>query len=179
MKLYTRQGDDGTTGLFGGTRVGKDHHRVCAYGEVDELNCSLGLAGAVCRDPQLLEKLRRLQADLFVVGSELANPQGQGATVAITEADIQQLERWIDSCSEAVEPLRSFILPGGGALAARLHYSRATCRRAERAVVVLTHTEPVRKEVLIYLNRLGDLLFAMARLANKLESIGDIPWQPR
>lgn len=177
MKLYTKQGDDGSTCLYGGARVGKDHPRVCAYGEVDELNSALGLSCAALRQGEILEGLRRVQSDLFVIGGELANPRGQGSVVAIGESDIRRLEQWIDACSDAVEPLRNFILPGGGEPAARLHLSRSVCRRAERAVVLLAHTEPVRGDVLVYLNRLGDLLFALARMLNHDAGIADIPWR--
>ena len=178
MKLYTKSGDDGFTGLFGGTRVPKCDVRVVAYGDVDEANAAIGVVIAGCQDAQILARLSAIQADLFVIGAELATPSGQKPPAAITNLQIAQLEKWIDqSCDETV-PLRSFVLPGGTATAAAMHLARTVCRRAERAAVLLAQNEQVRDEVLVYLNRLGDLLFAWARLKNHRSGVADIPWNP-
>jgi cob(I)alamin adenosyltransferase len=176
MPLYTKGGDKGETGLRGGGRVGKDHDRVMAYGVVDELNAAIGLAQAAGDDAQLTAQLQRIQEDLFVVGSELASEEGTEGATRIGPEAYEQLERWIDEACGQVPPLRSFILPGGSELAARLHAARAVCRRAECCAVRLTRGAAVSPDVLIYLNRLSDLLFALARLANKRAGIPEIPW---
>ncbi len=178
MKLYTRSGDDGSTGLFGGPRVSKCDARVAAYGEVDETNAAIGVALAGCIDMQIAGRLSEIQADLFVVGAELATPQGHKPPNAITDAQVTQLERWIDEASDETNPLRTFVLPGGTSLAAALHLARTVCRRAERAVVSLSQQEAISGPVVIYLNRLSDLLFAWARLANHRANVPDIPWIP-
>lgn len=179
MKLYTKVGDDGNTGLFGGPRVAKCDLRVCAYGEVDELNAAIGVALCGCEDAGIRDGLLVVQADLFVVGAELATAEGDRPAQTVVQAQIDQLERWIDAAGEQTPPLRNFILPGGTAGAAQLHHARAVCRRAERAVVRLSQDQEVRREVIIFLNRLGDLLFAWARLANARAGRADIPWKPR
>jgi cob(I)alamin adenosyltransferase len=177
VKLYTKTGDEGQTGLIGGQRVAKDHPRVSAYGGVDELNCALGWVIAAMPHPDLNSELQQIQDKLFVLGAELANPDSKVATPSISEADITLLESWIDKASDAVPPLRQFILPGGTEESARLHVARAVCRRAERDVVALSHAETVHESCLIYLNRLSDLLFAWARLANHQAGVDDIPWR--
>lgn len=177
MKLYTKRGDDGSTGLIGNSRVPKNHLRVIAYGEVDETNAAIGLAMVAWAEERWAERLRAIQSDLFVLGAELATPSGQTPGQGISEVQITQLERWIDAASDAVEPLRNFVLPGGTESAARLHLARTICRRAERAVVQLGQEERVRAEAVIYLNRLSDLLFAMARLANHQAGVPDVPWR--
>lgn len=177
MRLYTKGGDKGETGLIGGTRVPKDHLRVTAYGEVDELNAAVGWAVVACDDEDLLRQLQKIQAQLFVLGSELADPGSGKATPAITDGDTALLEGWIDSACDAVEPLRLFVLPGGTELAARLHLARAIGRRAERGVVSLSREEELRPGVIRYLNRLSDLLFAWARLANARANVADIVWK--
>jgi cob(I)alamin adenosyltransferase len=176
MKLYTKGGDDGTTGLFGGARVPKNHDRVIAYGEVDELNAALGVAMTQAHDETLVVRLRQIQSDLFVVGGELAAAAGQAALVSVGATHAEALEPWIDEACSAVPPLRNFILPGGTPLAAHLHLARAVCRRAERAVVALTQREAVNLNIVVYLNRLGDLLFAWAREANHRAGVADIDW---
>jgi|CXWL01.1.fsa_nt_gi cob(I)alamin adenosyltransferase len=178
MKLYTKSGDDGSTGLFGGPRVPKCDPRVAAYGEVDEINAAIGMALVGCNDPQIAQRLAEIQADLFVVGAELATPQGHRPPNAISESQIAQLEQWIDEACDETKPLRTFVLPGGTALAAALHLARTVCRRAERAVVSLSQEEAVSSTVVVYLNRLSDLLFAWARLANQRAGVADIPWNP-
>ncbi len=176
MKLYTKTGDDGDTGLIGGDRVRKDDPRVATYGDVDETNAAIGAAIAACRDDELAERLRQIQSDLFSIGTALATPDDGNATKAIAQARIQQLEAWIDAATAEVEPLTSFVLPGGSATAAALHLARAICRRAERAVVSLSHDQAVDTSVLVYLNRLSDLLFAAARLANHREGVAETRW---
>jgi len=176
MKLYTKRGDDGGTDLIGGRRVPKCDLRVTAYGEVDETNAAIGLAIAGCEHDATTEMLRRIQSDLFVLGAELATQNGQTPTQMISEAQVQQLERWIDDASGEMPSLKNFILPGGSETAARFHLSRAVCRRAERAVIGLSQTQPVGRPAIIYLNRLSDLLFALARCANRRACIDDVPW---
>ena len=183
MKLYTRTGDDGTTGLFGGKRVSKDNQRPEVYGTVDELNALLGHSACCCRFDELADILTRLQNELFVVAAELANPASgsrpAGRGPCIDADGVVELERTIDRISSDLPSLTQFILPGGSELAARLHHARAVCRRAERCAVRLTRDEPLGPHVLAYLNRLSDLLFAMARRANQLEGVEELPWSTR
>jgi cob(I)alamin adenosyltransferase len=176
MKLYTKRGDDGCTDLFGGTRVPKDDVRVWAYGEVDETNAAIGVSLSSLKDAEVSAILRQVQSELFVLGAELATPAGRESAVAIGDAEILRLEQSIDHATAEVAPLRNFILPGGNAGAAALHLARTVCRRAERAVVSLAGREPVRPAVIIYLNRLSDLLFALARLMNHRTGAADVPW---
>lgn len=178
MKLYTKHGDDGSTGLIGGTRVPKNNPRVAAYGDVDETNAAIGIVLAGCNDDQTVATLRRIQAELFVLGAELATPAGEQPRFRIGESHVKQLEQWIDAASAEVTPLRNFVLPCGTATAAGLHLARTVCRRAERAVVALAQMQPVGQWVIVYLNRLSDLLFALARQANKRANVADIPWHP-
>ncbi|MCH7925866.1 MAG: cob(I)yrinic acid a,c-diamide adenosyltransferase [Planctomycetes bacterium] len=166
MKLYTKQGDDGTTGLSGGARVSKDDPRVCAYGDVDETNAAIGVALAICEDHEVNHWLLQIQSDLFGIGAELATPDGSGGPHDIDAASVTRMEAWIDTATDEVSPLKSFILPGGAAPAAALHAARTVCRRAERAVVDLSQRQAVRREVIRYMNRLSDFLFAVARLVN-------------
>lgn len=175
MRIYTKTGDAGQTGLIGGQRVDKDHVRVAAYGHVDELNAAIGLAAAACPDA-LAAELGQIQAELFSVGAELAAESGDAAPVRIDAAAVKRLEGWLDRVWEQLPELRTFILPGGCEPAARLHFARTVCRRAERAVVELSKSHPVGDAVIPYLNRLGDLLFAYARWANKLHGVADVPW---
>jgi cob(I)alamin adenosyltransferase len=181
MKLYTKTGDDGTTGLFGGGRVPKASARVEAYGTVDETNAFLGVARATGLDPSLDAVLARVQEDLFTLGAELACVPGREAKLAmglLGEADVERLERAIDEADAACPPLKSFVLPGGTPQAAALHVARTVCRRAERAVLAVDDAAP-RREVVVYLNRLSDLLFALARRANAVAGVPDVPWKPR
>jgi cob(I)alamin adenosyltransferase len=189
MKLYTRTGDDGTTALFDGTRIAKDHLRVSAYGDVDELNAALGLVVASLRSAggnaaaaghaALMDRLTSLQAELFVVGADLATPMSarhRTKTPEVNAAQVTRLETWIDEAVAAVPPLKNFILPGGSEPACRLHAARTVARRAERAVVALARGERIGTQIVPYLNRLNDLLFAWARLANSLAGIPDVIW---
>jgi cob(I)alamin adenosyltransferase len=181
MKIYTKTGDGGETGLFGGGRVSKDHARVAAYGDVDELNAAVGVARAA--DPEAFadEVLEQIQRDLFAVGAELAAPEPAqlAKTLAghpIGEPDVTRIERAIDAHDDVLPPLREFILPGGTAKAASLHLARTVCRRAERAVVALGRVAAVSPVVLQYLNRLSDLLFVLARAANARSGRPDVRW---
>lgn len=177
MKIYTRTGDSGETGLFDGTRVSKADSRVDAYGEVDELNAWLGLARTPGRLSRKLEEMvQHIQRDLFALGARLADPRHKIAE-RVTKAqvhsdDVTRLERWIDELDAALPPLRKFILPGGSRQGATLHIARTVCRRAERAVVGIGG-DP---ELIVYLNRLSDLLFVMARFENNNAGIPESEW---
>ncbi len=180
MKIYTRTGDDGTTGLFGGDRVSKSDARIECCGAIDELNASIGLAAVVASDP-ISGQLRRVQGELFAVGSHIATPTGSPSAEhlpKLDEAMVQRLESEIDAAEAQLSPLRHFILPGGCELAARLHLSRTICRRAERLAVALRQQQVLAGVILPYLNRLGDWLFVMARLANHNAGAEDVIWQP-
>jgi len=204
-RLYTRSGDDGTTGLFGGGRVAKDHPRVDAYGCVDELNAAIGLAAAEAvrlraalpangsdataaagqRDflNLALHIFADLQSRLFDIGADLATPEDAPAKheskiLRIGEAHVLEAERWIDDIDAGNLPMRQFVMPGGTELAARLHLARTICRRAERAIVSLQRTEKVTPGTLRYINRVSDLLFTMARRANREAGSPDVPWTP-
>lgn len=177
-RIYTRGGDTGETGLIGGQRVPKDDLRVEAYGAVDELNAQLGVARTIVRDRDLEEVFDRLQNRLFDLGAELATPKpSPKVPSAITAGEVKVLEGIIDLYQETLPPLREFILPVGNGLAAALHVSRTVCRRAERRVVTLHRKEPLNPEVLRYLNRLSDLLFVLARVANARSMIPDVTWK--
>ena len=178
MKIYTRTGDQGETRLFGGRQVAKDDRRVNAYGGVDELNAVLGVARAATMDQPSAEVLRELQAELFMLGAELADPQRRGKGPYLTEEHGTRLERLIDQAQDELPALKQFVLPGGTPAGAALHAARAVCRRAERGVVALARQEEVRPAVLVYLNRLGDLLFVLARQANQREGVADEKWEP-
>jgi cob(I)alamin adenosyltransferase len=165
-RVYTKSGDKGETSLVDGSRVSKADPRVTAYGDVDELNSLLGIARVGLADPQLDEALGKIQNELFIVGADLASPPGIQVPRA-GEDHVAGMERLIDLLLEELEPLREFILPGGTQLGATLHLARAVSRRAERSVVSLAAQSEINRHALIYLNRLSDLLFVMARVANK------------
>jgi cob(I)alamin adenosyltransferase len=180
MKIYTRAGDQGGTGLIGGERVPKCHPRLAAYGTLDELNSILGVLG-LDLDPRLEagEALGRIQRDLFALGSRLATPAGQEARRGpIPTWDIPAMEADIDRLAALAPPLRHFVLPGGRADSAYGHWARTVCRRAEREVVALGQSVPVDPEILVYLNRLSDWLFALARAANGVAGEEDVKWIP-
>lgn len=180
MKIYTKTGDAGETGLFGGTRVSKASDRVAAYGDVDELNSVLGLARVHPIDEARDALLATVQSELFDLGAELAARPGKDTGVPkIEAAQVEALERAIDAAEAELTPLTTFILPGGSNGAAHLHHARTVCRRAERAVVTLATQDDVRPDVLRYLNRLSDLLFVLARLANHRAGVNDVPWVGR
>lgn len=182
-RIYTKSGDTGDTGLGDGSRVAKDHPRVEAYGCVDELNAVLGLVVAYCPESAVRESLLAIQNDLFDVGADLCVPptegEAAGQCLRVTAVQAERLERLIDAANDRLSPLRSFILPGGSVVAAWLHLARTVCRRAERTVVTLMHQsgEVVNPQVLIYLNRLSDLLFVLARVAND-DGKADVLWVP-
>jgi len=181
MKIYTKTGDSGDTGLFGGGRVGKDHPRVEAYGDVDELNAALGVVRATELMPRVDEVIVPVQRDLFSIGALLATPNRDKMTehlqkARIDEGRIVELEHAIDECERELDPLRSFILPGGTPKAAALHLARTVCRRAERRVVTLRREAEVPELVVRYLNRLSDLLFMLARVANRRAGAGEVTW---
>ena len=180
MKIYTKTGDDGTTGLFGGGRVKKASLRVDAYGTVDELNATIGLARASKLDADSEGILAQAQVDLFTLGAELACVPGKESKLnmkLVDEADAERLEKAIDQAEAHCTPLKYFVLPGGSAQAAALHLARTVCRRAERAVLAIDDA-PARTEVVVYLNRLSDLLFVLARRANVEANVPDVPWIP-
>ena len=181
MKIYTRTGDDGTTGLLGGRRTRKDDVRLDCYGTVDELNAAIGLA-AITADSEVAELLRGVQATLFVLGSHLAAPADSEAAKkylpALPDDLANALESQIDAAEATLPKLTTFILPGGTETAARLHLARTVCRRAERLLVSFAESEPVPSAALTYLNRLSDWLFVHARLANRRASVPDVPWTP-
>jgi len=183
VKIYTRTGDDGTTGLFGGGRVSKHHLRIEAYGSVDETNSFLGLAIAhAAGHPQadgLVEVLTSIQKDLFTLGADLATPLEARASVPRTTPDqVTRIEAEIDRYEAEVPVLKHFILPGGRPAGAALHVARTVCRRAERLVVALAEQEAVNQQSAIYLNRLSDFLFVLARWANHRDGSGETPWIP-
>ena len=187
LKIYTKTGDRGETGLFGGQRVPKDHARVEAYGDVDELNSVLGIVisklDAEGQAP-IAEALRAVQSDLFTVGANLATPAAEDGgressfIPTLPAGRVEELEGWIDAAEGELEPLKSFVLPGGTGSAAYLHLARTVCRRAERRVVALARQAQVGAEWITYLNRLSDLLFTLARLANRRAGVDDVPWMP-
>ena len=180
MKIYTKTGDDGETGLFGGARVSKASLRVEAYGEVDELNSVLGWARLAVEDPGVDALLNQIQNDLFEVGAELgstAERKQKSMMPLIEESQVERLEKAIDQYEEGPPALENFVLPGGSEGASRFHLARCVCRRAERSIVALADHEPVRGEVFRYVNRLSDLLFTLARYANYVAGVEDIPWK--
>lgn len=182
MKIYTRTGDKGQTGLFGGARVSKASARVACYGDVDELNSALGVARAAVLPIEIDLPLARIQLELFDLGAELATVPGKEDKLTsprIEDEHVLHLEQTIDALEEGLPPLTTFVLPGGCVGAAQLHVARTVCRRAERALVALADDEPVREGLVRYLNRLSDLLFTMARRANFAAGVADVPWLGR
>jgi cob(I)alamin adenosyltransferase len=181
MKIYTKTGDDGTTGLFGGARVPKCDLRVEAYGAVDELNSHLGLVRSMTRDGEVATLLARAQSELFSLGADLATPEGWKASAKIhrtSSSDASWLEEAIDRFDAEIPPLQRFILPGGESVAAMTHVARSVCRRAERTVVALARAETVSEGAVVYLNRLSDFLFTLARAINRRAGTVEEPWNP-
>jgi cob(I)alamin adenosyltransferase len=180
-RIYTKSGDQGETGLGDGTRVPKDHPRVAAYGAVDELNAVLGLFTAQWPDAPEPDLLKSIQNDLFDVGADLCVPpaagEAPGARLRVRPEQAARLEAAIDRLNAGLVPLTSFVLPGGRPAAAWCHFARTVCRRAERDVVALSHRESVNPEVIVYLNRLSDLLFVLARVGND-NGKDDVLWKP-
>ena len=178
-KIYTRTGDGGSTGLGGGQRIPKDSPRIVAFGTVDELNSAIGVAAATGLHRKLAQMFRRIQNDLFHLGSDLCVLEEDKKKIKIPQIEerhIKLLEACIDDLQEALKPLANFILPGGSPGAAQLHVARCVCRRAERCILSLSRCEPVGKYALIYLNRLSDLLFVMARYENLKRGAKDVLW---
>ena len=171
-KIYTRTGDDGSTGLGDGNRVGKDSARVDAYGTVDEANSCIGLILASELPAAIRDQLVAIQHQMFDLGGELCIP----GHAAIFDADIDRLEEWLDGHNDELPPLKDFILPGGGEAAARCHIARTVVRRAERETVALSRLEDVRPEAVRYLNRLSDLLFVLARVLARASGHGEVLW---
>lgn len=188
VKIYTRTGDEGDTGLFGGKRVRKDHARVEAYGEVDELNSVVGLLraeiSALAKDGVNVDDvdamLKHIQSELFDLGAELASVGGKGTAAPLLEKEaVVRLESHIDAFDLELEPLTTFVLPGGCIAAAVAHLARTTCRRGERRLVSLSEEVEIRPVVLRYVNRMSDFFFALARLLNARSGVPDVPWAPR
>jgi cob(I)alamin adenosyltransferase len=180
MRIYTKTGDKGNTSLFGGQRVPKDALRIEAYGTVDELNSVLGMVVADNTNERISDILTNIQSHLFALGADLATPRSAGAkSVKRIEAkDAHALERTIDSLESHLKPLRSFVLPVGSPVAARIHFARTVCRRAERTVVRLSRNEDIGEGITVFLNRLSDLLFVLARYANHVAGVQEIKWKP-
>jgi cob(I)alamin adenosyltransferase len=180
-RIYTRSGDDGTTGLGDGSRISKSHPRIVAYGGVDELNSLLGVALSSGLADSMAQQLRLIQNDLFDVGADLCvpepGPQAGPTPLRLAHDQVARLEGWIDAANERLAPLDSFVLPGGTAAAAALHHARAVCRRVEIGVLQLAEFESVNPQTHVYLNRLSDLLFVLARVANE-DGARDVKWQP-
>jgi cob(I)alamin adenosyltransferase len=181
MKIYTKTGDAGETGLFGGGRVPKDHSRVQAYGDVDELNSALGVARATQPVHFFDDLFETIQRDLFALGGQLATPDPEKVRKALEKAElttarVEHFERLMDEADKELPPLTAFVLPAGTPKAAALHLARTICRRAERNVVKLSHEAEVPDLFVIYLNRLSDLLFTLARVANQRDGAGDVTW---
>ena len=181
MRIYTRTGDTGQTGLFGGGRVAKDHVRVDAYGEVDELNSAIGVARSTAPAELFDAELEAIQRDLFALGGHLATPDPAKVRAALEKAELSAervaaFERAMDAADQELPPLRAFILPAGAPKAAALHLARTVCRRAERGVVGLARESEVPELFLVYLNRLSDYLFTLARLANHRAGRGEVTW---
>jgi len=176
VKIYTKTGDAGETGLFGGGRVPKDDLRVRAYGEVDELNAWIGFAVAIHLPTFESNVLQTIQRDLFTIGAELATPKAAKLHISLDESTVSALESVIDSYDLKLKPLKNFILPGGSPKAAALHVARTVCRRAERSVVTLARNHRINPVIIHYLNRLSDLLFVLARAVNMQAGHDDISW---
>jgi cob(I)alamin adenosyltransferase len=176
-KIYTRTGDKGTAGLVDGSRVSKASERMAAIGNVDEANASVGMAIALLHDDSLGEQLRRIQNELFDLGADIATPGEVEGALRVTAGQVERLEHGIDAMNANLEPLRSFILPGGSVEVAALHLARTVVRWAERSAVALSETDPINASALAYLNRLSDLLFVAARFVAAKQG-GDVLWQP-
>jgi len=178
VKIYTKTGDDGTTSLFDGSRVLKNNHRVDTYGDIDETNALLGVAAAALQDSEIRDLLLSIQRDLFALGAQLANPKHkkQKSKADFDESKIVVLEKAIDKAESEIDPIKNFILHGGSPAAAYLDLARTVCRRAERKMVELNQSEPIDSALIVYVNRLSDLLFMLARLVNKRLAIKDIEW---
>lgn len=180
FKIYTKTGDKGETGLFGGRRLAKNHSRIEAYGTVDELNAFIGLLSDYLESPDLVQELNRIQSLLFVIGANLASePKKENAIPDVRDEDIQTLEEAIDRMDRSLPELKHFILPGGHPAVSYAHVARTVCRRAERLVVALAHQEVVADIIIRYLNRLSDYLFVLARKVGNDLQVEERKWEPR
>ncbi|MDH3501692.1 MAG: cob(I)yrinic acid a,c-diamide adenosyltransferase [Nitrosopumilus sp.] len=177
LKIYTKTGDDGTTGLQGKIRVLKSDPRIMAYGAVDEANASLGVALSYNLDDELIQSITSLQNELFVVGADLSNPHLENTKNRVTSQMVENLEKAIDRFESQLEPLQNFILPGGDIAASQIHLTRAIIRRAESYTVALKQTEEINENCIKFLNRFSDLLFVLARIINKRKGKKDIIWK--
>ncbi len=177
MKIYTKTGDDGTTGLIGNKRIKKSNPRIASYGMVDELNASIGIVLSSKLGKDIRDLLTQIQNDLFVVGADLANPNLKSTSNRVTSEMTTYLEKEIDRLEEKLSPITYFILPGGDLVASQIHLTRAICRRAETNMVNLSEVDDVNSQCLIYMNRLSDLLFVVARTINKRKKISDVAWK--
>ena len=177
VKIYTKTGDDGTTGLIGGKRVNKTSTRIIAYGAVDETNSAIGIVLSHTLDSDINELLTKIQNDLFVVGSDLANPDLENSSNRVTNKMIEYIETQIDRLESELTPITYFILPGGSVLASQLHFARAVCRRAETNIIQISEKEQINTACQIYINRLSDLLFVIARTINNRKNIKDVAWK--
>ena len=179
-KIYTKTGDDGTTGLFGGARLPKDHIRIEAYGTVDELNSFIGWLMSTFQDEETIHLLQTIQSRLFTVGSNLASDPGKNMiTPDLLPEDIQLIEQAIDRMQDTLPPLKHFIMPGGSPSVSAAHLARTVCRRAERRCVALSQTSEVDPAIILYLNRLSDFFFVLARWLGAREGVEEIKWIPR
>ena len=177
MKIYTKTGDDGNTGLQGNYRISKSHQRIIAYGTVDEANASLGMVQVKSLDEDIVKILTKIQNELFVVGADLSNPNLNDSKNRVSLEMINKLEEDVDKMESELTPLENFILPGGEIEASQIHYSRTVVRRAETQVVLLSEKDEINSNCIKYLNRLSDLLFVMGRLINKRKGRDDILWK--
>jgi cob(I)alamin adenosyltransferase len=180
LKIYTKKGDKGETSLFGGKRLPKDSLRIETYGTIDELNSIIGVCRSMNTAKEVDVILEQLQNDLFTLGADLATPHGveQGRIDRIQPGDVARLEHIIDEVDPKLQPLKQFVLPGGSRTAALLHFARTVCRRAERRVVQLSREETIGESLIVYLNRLSDLLFVLARWVNALSNTPEAKWNP-
>ncbi len=181
MKIYTKTGDKGKTSLLGGTRVSKSHERINAYGTIDELNSFLGLVSDLDKEENRVKLIRKIQSRLFTVGSSLAAETDKAKKFKpdLEESDIVELEKAIDSMNESLPQMKNFILPGGNEMVSSTHIARTVCRRAERLIVKLSESENIEEIITIYLNRLSDYLFVLARKQGFDLNVKEIPWKPR
>lgn len=177
MKIYTKTGDDGTTGVQGNSRLNKSHPRIIAYGTIDEANASLGIVLTNNLDSDIVEILTQIQNDLFVVGSDLSNPDLTQSDNRITSSMVTRLEKIIDDYESELPPLTNFILPGGDISASQLHFTRTIVRRAETCLVLLNEQEKINENCIKFINRLSDLFFVLGRVLNKRKGKNDIVWK--
>ncbi|MBS1268646.1 MAG: hypothetical protein MAG458_01378 [Nitrosopumilus sp.] len=177
MRIYTKTGDDGNTGLQGNYRISKSHQRIISYGTIDEANSTIGIVLSNQLDEDIREILTQIQNELFLVGSDLSNPDLNDTKNRVSLEMIEMLENHIDKCESELEPLRNFILPGGDQISAQIHHARTVIRRAETQVVLLSDKDEINSNCIKYLNRLSDLFFVIGRLINKRKGIEDTPWK--